>query len=110
MKLIGGNTIGYIQTRTVTTDDIGEQLEDYVTVLQLNGFLDYLSGEENIRNYDSKLRESTHVFICDYMELNVAERDSRMLINNRIYEISRIDNPMELNQHLEIYLKYIGVM
>ena len=31
-----------------------------------------------------------------------------MVINNKKYDVTLIDNPMELNAQLEIYLKYVG--
>ena len=31
-----------------------------------------------------------------------------MIINDSVYNIQLIDDPMGLHQHLEIYLKYIG--
>lgn len=110
MKRIGGNITGKFQTRTVTTDSIGEQSETWTDVLTVSGFLDYSGGQNNIREFNTKLEESTHIFICDYVTLTgISARDSRMVINSKNYEILEIDNPMELNEHLEIYLKYIGV-
>ena len=48
------------------------------------------------------------MFICEYQNLDISEENSRMVIDGKAYEITYIDNPMNLNYHLEIYLKYIG--
>jgi len=109
MKRIGGNVEAVIQTRTVLTDDIGEQSETWTLAMKVKGFLDYAGGQGNIRNYGTKLEESSHIFICDYTDLGVDARNSRMVINGKVYEVLEIDNPMEMNEHLEIQLKYLGV-
>jgi len=40
--------------------------------------------------------------------LNKGIEDRRMLINDEVYDVLYIDDPMNLHQHLEIFLKYIG--
>lgn len=39
---------------------------------------------------------------------SVTSENARMIINGQIYDIVYIDNPMELNQHFEFYLKLAG--
>ncbi len=34
--------------------------------------------------------------------------NSRMIVDSQVYEIKLIDNPMNMNEHLEIYLKCLG--
>lgn len=106
--MIGGNIVGQLQVKTTVTNEIGEGINTWNTVDLITGFLDLMSGDSKYLNHNTKLQESTHVFICDYKKLNVKAENSRMIINDNIYDITLIDNPMELNQHLEIYLKYIG--
>jgi len=109
MKKIKGNQSAVIQERTVTMNSIGEEVETWTDSVSLKGFLDYTGGQAQIREYDTKLEESTHIFFCNYKELSVDARNTRMVIGTRVYEILEIDNPMGMNEHLEIYLKYIGV-
>ena len=54
--------------------------------------------------------KSTHIFICDYFGISeqVKVENSRMMIAGLEYDVMLIDNPMNLNEHLEIYLKYTG--
>lgn len=109
MKRIGGNVDAVFQVRTVTADEIGEQVESWVDVKRVKGFLDYTGGQNSIKAYGTKLEETTHVFICDYAALDVDARNSRMVIKGKVYEVLEIDNPMEMNYHIEIQLKYLGV-
>ena len=40
--------------------------------------------------------------------VSVYSDQCRMICKNEVYNILLIDNVMELNEHLEIYLKYVG--
>ena len=107
--MIGGNITALLQAKKgYTTNAIGETSPSYETIIELVGFLDMQSYNTH-RTYLTKIEEATHVFICDFIELeDTNSEDKRMLINNKSYDVLFIDNPMELNKHLEIYLKRIG--
>lgn len=106
--MIGGNIIAELQTKTITVNSIGEQEEKWSTVKTLKGYLDLISGDSKYENYNTKLQESTHVFICDYTSLGVSV-SSRLIVDGKTYDIMLIDNPMGLNRQLEIYLRMVGV-
>lgn len=98
-----------IQILSTTQNDIGEDICTFEDVKTVKGFLDLISGEANFSNFNAKVQESTHVFICDFFELGqITSENSRMKIGEKIYSITLIDNPMELNHHMEIFLKFIG--
>ena len=107
--MIGGNTTVSIQTRTSTKNKIGERIAEWNTVNELTGFLD-LSGENTKYTvYNAKVQESTHIFICDYRQINVKAEESRLVDEDGlVYDIMLIDDPMKLHEQLEIYLKYTG--
>ena len=74
-----------------------------------SGWLDMVSGSTTYATYNAKIEGSTHVFVMDYKDLgNVTDENSRMIIKGKVYDITFIDNPMELDQQLEIYLNYLG--
>lgn len=109
--MIGGNVTATIQAYSdVTANAIGETTPNWQNVQTLRGWLDLSSGESRYNTYTAKIQESTHIFLCDYVPLHASIRaeQSRMLINGKRYDIMLIDNPMEMNQHYEIYLKYTG--
>lgn len=108
--MIGGNIQAVIQTRETQTNAIGEQVKTWKDAAALKGFLDLSGGSTHYQTFNAKIQESTHIFICDFVPLpdSVTAENSRMIIRNKIYGITLIDNPMELNKHLEIYLKYTG--
>lgn len=106
--MIGGNIQATLQIKKTEKNEIGESVESYEDYQTLKGFLDFMSGSADTVNYNAKLEETTHVFVCDYVPINLQENECRMMIKNKPYEVTFIDNPMELNQHLEIFLKYVG--
>lgn len=108
--MIGGNITADIQVAEVEKNRIGEQIQTWKTVQSIRGWLDLSGGESGYQSYNAKVQESTHIFISDYKELdsNIKVENSRMNINGIIYDIMLIDNPMELNEQLEIYLKLTG--
>lgn len=109
MRGIGGNIKAVLQVRTIASNAIGEQVETWQDVQTLNGWLDLSSGGAQY-SHNAKIQESTHYMIADYVPLDkrIEAENARAVINGKIYDITLIDNPMELNAQLEIYLKYTG--
>lgn len=107
---IGGNIQAEIQVFASTKNEIGEYVKSWKTKQTLKGFLDLRGGDSDYTSFDAKVEDSTHIFICDYVPLvsGVTTENSRMLIKGKAYDIMLIDNPMELNEHYEIYLKFTG--
>ena len=109
--MIGGNVTATIQAyKDVTRNAIGEAVPNWQNVQTLRGWLDLSSGQAGYNTYNAKIQESTHIFLCDYvpMHKDITAESARMLINGKVYDILLIDNPMSMNQHFEIFLKYTG--
>lgn len=117
--MIGGNTIGTLQVKATTKNEIGESVPAWHDVLNMTGFLD-LSGETTNRTtFNTKIQESTHIFICDYVPIpavveiegvpvRVTTENIRFAVLGQSYDIMLMDNPMFLNAQWEIYLKFTG--
>lgn len=110
MNKISGNISAQLQVKTTKKNAIGEAVATWETRHTLTGFLDLANGESRYTNFNAKIQESTHYFICDYVPLDsdIEPENSRMIINGKTYAVMLIDNPMGLNYHFEIYLKYTG--
>lgn len=112
MKGIGGNINATIQVKTTTRNAIGEQVQEWSAVQTLRGWLDLAAGKSSYSSFHTKIQESTHIFIGDYVPLDsrITAEDSRMVIKGKVYDIMLLDNPMELesDSQWEIYLKYTG--
>lgn len=110
MKPIDGNKILAFQIKTTAKNEIGESVPIWETVQTINGFLDLSSGDSKYSSFNAKIQESTHIFIANYVELDprIETEKCQALIDGKVYDVMLIDNPMELNYHWEIYLKYTG--
>lgn len=118
MANIGGNITGIIQTKdtkkdeagNIVTNEIGEAVKDWVDTFSQRGWLDMQTGGSTYTNFSAKIEESTHVFLCDYHSgiYALADQDTRMIIKGNMYDVLLIDDPMEVDEQLEIYLRKVG--
>ena len=112
MKGIGGNINATIQVKDTTKNAIGEHVQEWSAVQTLRGWLDLSAGKSGYSSFNTKIQESTHIFVGDYVPLDsrITVENSRMVINGNVYDIMLLDNPMELGSgsQWEIYLKYTG--
>mgnify|MGYP003290028243 CR=1 FL=1 len=106
--MIGGNINAVLmRSGDFTSNAIGERIPAWEDVQSLWGWLDYTGGDAKY-THDAKLQESTHIFICDYVPIDRNANDKRLNVNGAMYDVLLIDDPMELHQHLEIFLKFVG--
>lgn len=109
MKSIPRRQTATLQAYTAERNAIGEQMETWADALLLYGVLDMVSGGTNYANFNAKIMESTHVFLCDYVRLPNVATECRLVIDGAVYDVTMIDDPCGLHDHLEIYLTYKGV-
>ncbi len=108
MNSIGGNVIAELQTKTKNNkNQIGELIVDWATTHTIKGYLDLMGGDSKYTNFNAKVQESTHIFLCDYFNVDVTATESRMVIEGKTYDVKVIDDPMGMHEHLEIYLAYV---
>lgn len=110
MANIGGNIIGVVQAKTAGKNAIGEAVKVWADAFSVRGWLGLQNGDSKYTNFNAKLEESTHVFLCDYHAgiYALADQDARMVIKGLAYDVLLIDNPDEMDEQLEIYLRKVG--
>lgn len=109
--MVGGNITGIIQIKTSSKNEIGESVNKWADTFSQIGWLGLEAGDSKRTNYNAKLEESTHVFLCDFNSdiYALANQDTRMVIKGVMYDVLLIDNPDEMDEQLEIYLRKVGV-
>lgn len=117
---IGGNIRALLQVKgNSAKNSIGACENEWINSMELYGWLDLSSGDSKHTVFSAKVQESTHIFLCDYHPLicnakeqgktvQITSENARLIIQGIVYEILLIDNPMNINEHLEIYLRFIG--
>ena len=113
MSNIGGNITGEVLVQNYSfKNGIGARENIWETVFSPKGWLGYQNGESKRMNFSAKVEESTHVFLCDFdagiYALTEDDQDVRMHIKGKMYDVILIDNPDEMDEQLEIYLRKIG--
>lgn len=113
MANICGNITGSIHIKqNVSKNEIGEIEPIWAEVFSPVGWLGLQNGDSKRTNFNAKIEESTHVFLCDFdpliYSLTEEDQDIRMLIKGKMYDVLLIDNPDEMDEQLEIYLRKIG--
>lgn len=68
----------------------------------IKGILDMFTGNESERA--TALSTSSHVFLTKDTKVAVTNKD-RLRILGKEYEVTYVDDPVNLGHHLEIYLK-----
>ena len=109
--MIDGNTTIQIQISTTEKNKVGEQVPTWETVQSIHGWLDLQTGTSNYNTINAKMQESSHVFVCDYVPLDsrISAENSRVIDEDGlVYDVMLIDDPMNLHEQLEIYLKFTG--
>lgn len=110
--MIDGNTTVKIQVNSgKVKNQIGEKLPVWEDVQEITGWMDLSSGDSSCTTYNTKIQESTHIFISDYVELDkrIKAENSRLIDEDGlVYDIKLIDDPMKMHRQLEIYLSYTG--
>lgn len=111
LKIKGNATGAIVVSQTGSKNEYGER-EHKTTEIVVKGYLD-MSGSDARRNiYDAKVEESTHIFICNYSEDIAGLRGKEEMCSFKFkgldYDLLYIDNVMELNEHMELYLKRAG--
>lgn len=106
---IGGNIDALVQVKDSQKSEIGTFENAWKDQAMLRGWLDLSTGDSKYTNFNAKVQESTHIFLCDYQKLpHVTSENSKMVIQGLVYDVLLIDNPMNMNEHLEIYLRFVG--
>lgn len=109
MNNIGGNCdLKLLKKSQGVVDSIGKPKEIWTDYKSIKGWLDLSSGSSFRETYNTKIQESSHIFICDYVEITEKVTNLKAECKGKEYDVLLIDNPMELNEHLEIFLKYVG--
>lgn len=109
--MVGGNLTAMVQIKTLTENDLGEYVPYWTTYIDgVKGWLDG-TGNSSRQSHKTKSEDSTHVYICDFDSRlrDIDTTQCRFVCRDKIYEIKYVDDPMELHDHLEITLKFVGV-
>lgn len=87
-------------------DELNQPIIEWQTVHRILGWLDMLTGSDEQNYQNSLLATSSHVLITEDTSFEILSTDRIFNPRSGIeYEITYVDDVMELSDHLEIYCK-----
>ncbi|MCI9463374.1 MAG: hypothetical protein HFI48_05735 [Lachnospiraceae bacterium] len=113
MSHIGGNTDATVQIGMVQLNDLGNEVTEWENAFPIKGFLDLANEGTNSHNLMHRVEDADYIFLCNYFapvvgKVKLTAENSRLIIAGEVYEVKVYDDPMNLHEHMEIYLKYMG--
>lgn len=110
MGQIVGNVSAVIEVKSTTDNEIGAERERWTAYRTVPGFLDMIGEGTDRTTLNRKVQDSDYVFLTDFIPLppEVNEENSRLRIAKKVYGVRLYDDPMEMHEHLEVYLRYLG--
>lgn len=100
----------YVERYKDLDNGIGGNIEKWDAHKIIKGWLDSVQGYgANMEGVflNAFLQDSTHILITDYTT-DITNKDRLRDNADNIYNIILIDDPVNINHHLEIYLKFTG--
>ncbi|MGM1091322.1 phage head-tail adapter protein [Streptococcus dysgalactiae] len=87
-------------------NSINQSVFKHVEKGHFDGWLDMLSGDD--KNQSKSIpAESSHVILTKDKSIKLTNAD-RIKTAKGIYEVTYVDDPVNLGHHLEIYLKVVS--
>ena len=84
-------------------NELGQEIFEYKKVAEFIGYMDMLDGNESTDKL-AYLADSTHIILTKDTTVN-AEIEDKIEVNGKSYEVTYVDNPVNIGHHLEIYVK-----
>ncbi|HET8319229.1 TPA: phage head closure protein [Streptococcus pneumoniae] len=84
-------------------NELGQEIFEYKQVAVFEGYMDMLDGSESTDKL-AYIADSTHVILTKDRTVN-AEIEDKIEVNGKTYEVTYVDDPVNIGHHLEIYVK-----
>jgi SPP1 family predicted phage head-tail adaptor len=94
------------QRYTETSNGMGGSTQTWTEHLSFEGVIDFMSGNEQ-KQAEQIGVVANHILLV-FEIIDIKEND-RIYYNEKMYDVKFVDNPMNMDQHLEILLEYKGV-
>lgn len=94
------------EQETGEKDELNQPIVEWQTVHKPLGWLDMITGSDEQTYQNSLLATSSHIFLTEDTSFEILSADRILNPRSGIeYEITYVDDVMELSDHLEIYCK-----
>lgn len=84
-------------------NELGQEIYEHKRTAVFTGYMDMITGTEAVERL-AYLKDSTHVILTKDMTVK-AEAEDKIEVNGKTYDVTYVDDPVNLGHHLEIYVK-----
>ncbi|MCD4974293.1 head-tail adaptor protein [Enterococcus faecalis] len=91
-------------------DGLGGLIDDWGLFKEVSGYIDLVTGTDETTQQNAFVEESTHILIIPEFTEGITDNMRVVDQKNRYYAVTYSDNPVGVNHHNEIYLKFEGVL
>lgn len=99
-----------IQSAVLVDDGIGGSVATWTDTMSVDAYLDLTTGSDNNTVQNAFVQQSTHVLIIPTHTPGITDKMRVVDTDNRWYSITYVDDPVGQHHHLELYLKFGGVI
>ena len=99
-----------IQYVTQVDDGIGGSYDAWSSFKAVKGYLDLITGTDLNTLQNAFTEQSTHVLIIPQFTTGITDKMRVVDSQNRYYSITYTDDPVGLEHHNELYIKFGGVL
>ena len=96
-------TFYLLKTIATGENELGQEIFEHKKVAEFIGYMDMLVGNESTDKL-AYLADSTHIILTKDMTVNI-EIEDKIEASGKSYEVTYVDNPVNIGHHLEIYVK-----
>lgn len=97
-----------VHAMELTPDGSGGSIETPIVTYSGFGYLDMMTGTNQNQNQNSQVANSTHILIVPDIPQHyetIFKSQDMIVANGKRYRIEYVDNPVNADHHLEIYLR-----
>jgi SPP1 family predicted phage head-tail adaptor len=91
---------------TETSNGMGGISQEWNDYLEFDGVIDFMSGNEQKQAEQINVVANHILLVFDIIDIQTIDR---VYDGDKRYDVKFVDNPMNMDRHLEVLLEYKGV-
>ncbi len=100
-----------IQSAVLVDDGIGGSVATWTDAMDsVKAYIDLITGNDNNTVQNAFVEQSTHILIIPTHTPGITDKMRVVDAADRWYSITYVDDPVGQHHHLELYLKFGGVI
>jgi len=95
-----------LHSKSTVDDGMGGYTESWAKEKDISGVFDMMSPSSGASNAQKITEDATHVFLCE-VDQDI-KKGKRIIDGDDMFKIIYVDNPLNMDSHMEVYVKNDG--